>query len=82
VDFVVLIAGGLVFGLIVGRWWAVAAPIAFAIWNYRTGSPDVFGAADISRGGAATVAGVWASAAVLVGVGVRRFGRAFRRQTH
>jgi hypothetical protein len=72
-----LIGGGLAFGFIVGRWWALAAPIAFAVWDYKTGRPEFLGAADISNGGAATVVGVWASVAVLVGVALRRIAREF-----
>jgi hypothetical protein len=69
---IALISGGFAFGLIVGRWWALAAPIAFAVWVYKTDSPTFLGGTDISRGGVATVVGVWGSLAVLGGIGVRR----------
>jgi hypothetical protein len=72
-----LIGAGVLLGLIVGRWWALAAPIAFAVWVYKTDRPGFLGAADISRGGIATVVGVWASVAVLVGVALRRFAQRF-----
>jgi hypothetical protein len=65
---VAVIAGGLVLGLLIGRWWALVAPVAFAVWNYKTGRIDPFGAADISNGAAATVIGVWASVGVVVWV--------------
>jgi hypothetical protein len=72
---VALVAGGLVVGLIVGRWWAVVAPIAFAVWIYKTDRPVFLSGTDLSRGGVATVIGVWGSVAVLVGVAVRRIAR-------
>jgi len=74
---VALIAGALVLGLPVGRWWALAALIAFAVWNYNTGRIDPFGAADISRGAAATVVGVWGALGVMLGVALRRIALAF-----
>ena len=30
--YLIPIIGGLVIGLIVGRWWALAAPIALGVW--------------------------------------------------
>jgi hypothetical protein len=73
-----LIGGGVVLGFAVDRSWALPAPIVFAVWIDATGSPDFFGAADISRGGAAAVVGVWGVAAVLAGIGIRRLARRAR----
>ena len=64
-------------GFLVGRWWALAAPLAFAVWIYVADSPVFLRGADISRGGVATVVGVWGVAAVVLGLFVRRFARRF-----
>jgi hypothetical protein len=74
VAVVVVIAGGFLLGLLVGRWWTLAAPIAFAVWDAATRRVDPFGAADISWGAAAFVISVWASVGVVLGLALRRIG--------
>ena len=39
----ILIAAGFVLGVVVGRWWALLAPVAFAIWIGATEEVEVSG---------------------------------------
>ncbi len=40
VIFVAVLLGGLILGVLAGRWWVVAAPLAFAAWIAATSDVD------------------------------------------
>jgi hypothetical protein len=69
VYFVLLGVGGFLIGLVVGRWWALVLPAAFAAWILTgdTGDVPVWAVALFTAGIAAL--------GVLVGVAVRRVTR-------
>jgi hypothetical protein len=41
VIYLVVVAGGVVLGLIVGRWWTLAAAVAVGIWITATAEVEV-----------------------------------------
>lgn len=41
--YAILVAGGVVLGFAVGRWWALAAPGAFAVWVATASEVEVPG---------------------------------------
>jgi hypothetical protein len=73
------LAAGLGVGLIVGRWWALAAApvVGFIVYDWAKPSSDV--RSDIPWGELAIVYGIWAcvlsAVGVLIGIAVRRLRR-------
>jgi hypothetical protein len=67
--FAAVLLGGLVVGLLVGRWWIVFAPLAFGVWVAAT--TDVDEVPPWFLGLTYALAGVMGG---LVGVFVRRRG--------
>ena len=71
---IVLIGGGFLLGLIIGRWWALIAPTALGVWAGLTFTDLEVSAVWLGFG----FAGL-AALGVLLGLGARRLaGRAFR----
>ena len=67
--WLVVLALGLVIGLILGRWWALVAALAFAVWIWATTDVEVaHWFLGLAYGGAAAIG-------IAVGVALRKAGR-------
>ena len=64
--FLIALAGGALVGLVVGRWWTLVAPAAFAVWVYFASEVEV------PSWYLALVYGLSGAAGVVVGVLARR----------
>lgn len=62
----VLVAGGLVLGLVIGRWWALLGAIGVAVWV------AVVSEVEVSRWFLAAAYGATAAASITAGVLLRR----------
>ena len=67
--YLVLLAAGLLVGLLVGRWWALALPAALGVWIGLTEELELGGALVGAVYGGTTGCGV------AVGVGLRKYAR-------
>lgn len=65
----VLVAAGLVLGLVIGRWWALLGAVGVAVWM------TVVSEVEVSRWFLAAAYGVIAAASIAAGVLLRRVGR-------
>ena len=64
-----LIAGGLVLGLVIGRWWALVGAVGIAVWVLLAWD-DL----EVSRSFLAAAYGAIAAVSIAAGVLVRRIG--------
>jgi hypothetical protein len=72
---VAVIGGGFLVGLVVGRWWALAAPVALGIYVYFTAEASRYGHSDIPWAAVALAYGVWAAVGVVGGLLARHLAR-------
>jgi hypothetical protein len=62
---------------VLGRWRALAGPVALGIYVYTAPESSRFGDSDIPRGIVALAYGVWAVVGVIGGLLARRFANRF-----
>ena len=65
---VAVIGGGFLVGFVVGRWWALAAPVALGVYVYVAAEASRYGHSDIPWGAVALAYGVWAAVGVVGGL--------------
>ena len=63
-----VVAGGLVLGLVIGRWWALLGAVGVAVWL------AVVSEVEVSRWFLAAAYGVAAAVSIAAGVLLRRIG--------
>ena len=74
---VAVMGGGFAVGFVVGRWWALAGPVALGVYVYVSAETSRYGHSDIPWGIVALGFGVWATVGVLGGLLARHFAKRF-----
>jgi hypothetical protein len=72
-----VIGGGFVLGFLLGRWWALAGPVAFGIYLYLSAEASRFGHSDIPWNVVAIAYAVAGALGVIGGLAARHVARHF-----
>jgi gamma-glutamyl phosphate reductase len=76
---VVYMGGGFLLGFVIGRWWALAGPIGWAIYALNKAQEPRYAQSDIPWGAIIVIYAALASVGVIAGWLTRRLTRRFAK---